>query len=374
MKIIITAAVLLLAGAIIWHKYQPVSANRQPQKMGYKELTAPSAKPKMVDIGSTTCVPCQEMEKVIHTLREKHSAQLEVYFIDTEFDSQSPVDFKIKLIPTQIFLGTDGKEFFRHEGYYPLEEIRAMLKEHGINLEDMGETTETEGGLFDYLTKAMSSGWALPLLAAFIWGILSIILSPCHLASIPLIIAFIDQQGEITTRRAAFISTLFSGGILITIALIGVATAIAGSQLGNVGSWSGYMVAGIFILIGLYLLDIVKNPFNGPGQIRMQKRGALAAFILGLVFGLALGPCTFAYLAPVLAVAFKSGAENMIFSILILLIYAVGHCSVIILAGTFTESVQHYLNWNEKSKATVVIKKICAVLVILGGYYMLFKA
>jgi len=57
-----------------------------------------------------------------------------------------------------------------------------------------------------------------------------------------------------------------------------------------------------------------------------------------------------------------------------LVLYGVGHCSVIVLAGTFTEIVQRYLNWNEKSKGADRLKKACGVLVILGGLYMLYTA
>ena len=106
----------------------------------------------------------------------------------------------------------------------------------------------------------------------------------------------------------------------------------------------------------------------------MKQRGRLAAFILGLVFGVALGPCTFAYMAPMLAVTFKLAAAHMAYGILLLLAYGVGHCAVIVLAGTFTESVQHYLNWNEASKGANILKKICGVLVLLGGLWMIYTA
>ena len=71
-------------------------------------------------------------------------------------------------------------------------------------------------------------------------------LSPCHLASIPLIVGFIDQQGGISTRRAFAISTLFAVGILITIGAIGAITAAAGRMMGDVGRYGNYFVAAIF--------------------------------------------------------------------------------------------------------------------------------
>jgi cytochrome c-type biogenesis protein len=143
-------------------------------------------------------------------------------------------------------------------------------------------------------------------------------------------------------------------------------------MLGDVGRFGNYFVAAIFFIVGLHLVGVIPLPFSGPGQIAMKRKGMLAAFILGLVFGIALGPCTFAYMAPMLTVAFKLAATNLLYGILLLLSYGIGHCSVIVFAGTFTEVIQHYLNWSEKSKGALILKKICGVLVFLGGVYMLW--
>lgn len=230
------------------------------------------------------------------------------------------------------------------------------------------------GKLFAQLTNAVEGSPALALTASFLWGILSILLSPCHLASIPLIVGFIDEQGRISARRAFTISALFSVGILITIGAIGALTAAAGRMMGDVGRYGNYFVAVIFFVVGLHLLDVIPMPWSGPGQVGMKRKGALAAFILGLVFGIALGPCTFAYMAPMLGVTFKLAATNLPYGILLLLVYGVGHCAVIVFAGTFTEVVQQYLNWNEKSSGALFLKKICGVLVLLGGLWLLYAA
>ncbi|MBI4580096.1 MAG: cytochrome C biogenesis protein [Planctomycetes bacterium] len=228
--------------------------------------------------------------------------------------------------------------------------------------------------LFETLTHAVEGTPLIALAASFVWGILSILLSPCHLASIPLIVGFIDQQGRMTTRRAFGISTLFAVGILVTIALIGAVTAAAGRMMGDVGRYGNYFVAMIFFLVGLVLLDVIPMPWSGPGQVQMKRKGALAAFILGLVFGIALGPCTFAYMAPILGVAFKVATTSALYGAILLLVYGIGHCSVIVAAGTSTEMVQKYLNWNEQSKGAVIVKKICGALVLLGGVYLLYTA
>jgi cytochrome c-type biogenesis protein len=234
--------------------------------------------------------------------------------------------------------------------------------------------------LFTTLYEAMMGAAWIAVLASLGWGVLSILLSPCHLSSIPLIVGFISSQGKMTVGRTFNISLVFSLGILLTIALIGFITASLGRLMGDIGGVGNYLVAGIFFLVGLYLLDIItldlpflQASWNNAGLKQTKTRGLLAALILGLLFGLALGPCTFAYMAPVLGIVFQTAQTDYIFSIILLAAFGIGHCSVIVGAGTLTGKVQKYLNWSEESKAILWIKRICGVLVILGGFYLLLS-
>ncbi|MEJ5363115.1 MAG: cytochrome c biogenesis protein CcdA [Spirochaetota bacterium] len=228
--------------------------------------------------------------------------------------------------------------------------------------------------LFTWLTHALYGTVWIAIVASFVWGVLSIVLSPCHLTSIPLIIGYIDDQGIRTTARAFVVSLLFSLGILITIALVGVVTAVAGRMMGDVGVWGNVFVAIIFFIIGLHLLEIITIPFlQKSANPKVTQKGLWAAFMLGLLFGIALGPCTFAYMAPMLGVAFQVAATKIIFAIALVTMYAIGHCSVIVIAGTSYEVVQRYLNWNERSKGAVIVKKACGLLVIGGGVYLIFS-
>ena len=226
--------------------------------------------------------------------------------------------------------------------------------------------------LFTWLTGALTQTPAIAIGAAFIWGVLSVILSPCHIACIPLIVGFIDGQGNISTRRAFSLSLLFGFGILITIGVIGLITGLLGRMIGDIGSYGSYFVASIFFAVGLNLLGVLPLPFmEGGANPNYQRKGLLAALILGLLFGIALGPCTFAYMATMLGVVFSMASTKIVFALSLLLAYGIGHCTVLVFAGTFTEAVQHYLHWSEKSKGAVILKKICGVLVLLGGVYMI---
>ncbi len=228
--------------------------------------------------------------------------------------------------------------------------------------------------LFSALSQAVQGAPLVALTAAALWGVLSVVLSPCHLSSIPLIVGFISGQGRVTTARAFGTASLFALGILATIATIGAITAAAGRMMGDLGPWGNYFVALIFFVVGLHLLGLIPMPWSGPGEVGMKRKGLLAALVLGLIFGVALGPCTFAYMAPVLGVVFNSAKTSALYAVSLLLAYGIGHCAVIVAAGTSTELVQHYLNWNERSKGVTVVKWVCGGLVILGGCWLIYSA
>lgn len=229
--------------------------------------------------------------------------------------------------------------------------------------------------VFTQLTQALENGVWIASAAAVIWGVLSILLSPCHLASIPLIVGFISGQGtSLSTRRALMLSSVFSAGLFITIALTGLLTAAAGKMLGDLGPWTNYAVAAVFFIVGLHMLGVIPLPWSGPVPVGITRKGLLAALILGLFFGIALGPCTFAFMAPLLALTFRVASENWLYAAILLMLYGAGHCSVIVAAGTFSQWVQRYLNWTSTSRPAAIFRMACGILVIAGGLYLLFTA
>ena len=95
--------------------------------------------------------------------------------------------------------------------------------------------------------------------------------------------------------------------------------------------------------------------------------------MLGLLFGIALGPCSFAFLAPMLAVAFEVSRSRPLLSVSLYGAYALGHTAVIVLAGILSGAVGAYLRWNEKTRAAARVKAVLGGLVVLGGAYLILS-
>jgi cytochrome c-type biogenesis protein len=224
--------------------------------------------------------------------------------------------------------------------------------------------------LFISLTDAMAGAPLVALLAAFAWGVLSIVLSPCHLASIPLIVGYLQGGGTVTPRRAAGLSSLFALGILGSIALIGALTAAAGRMLGDLGAWGNYAVAAVFFLFGLHLLDLLPIPDGWRPAPNQPRRGALGALLFGLVFGVALGPCTFGFMAPVLGVTFGMAKTAPVFAFLVLALFGLGHCTVIGFAGFSSTWIQRWLAWQDNTSGTQRFRRVCGALVVTAGVWL----
>ena len=87
-----------------------------------------------IELGSVRCIPCQKMETVMNSIEEKYAGQVKVVFHDVWTPKGKPYGQKygIRSIPTQVFLDENGKEFYRHIGYFPEEELVKVLKQKGV--------------------------------------------------------------------------------------------------------------------------------------------------------------------------------------------------------------------------------------------------
>ena len=137
--------------------------------------------------------------------------------------------------------------------------------------------------LFLQVNAWIISGTYLAALGCFVWGMISVLLSPCHLASIPLIVAYVGGQDEIIKgRQAAVYAALFSTGLFITIVIVGVICAMLGRMLGDIGPYWTIVIGVILLWISADMLGIAKCTMPGSIMGKYQIKGVFGAFSWGL--------------------------------------------------------------------------------------------
>jgi thioredoxin 1 len=128
------AAFLILA--LAFTAMPNCSGDVKQDKADEKQAAESIVKKKVtfVELGSVKCIPCKMMQPIMKEIEKEYGREVEVMFHDVWTDEGKPFAEKygIRVIPTQVFLDKDGKEFFRHEGYYPKDEIVKVLKTKGV--------------------------------------------------------------------------------------------------------------------------------------------------------------------------------------------------------------------------------------------------
>lgn len=219
----------------------------------------------------------------------------------------------------------------------------------------------------------MTGGFTLAVVGCFLWGIVSVLFSPCHLASIPLMVGYVAGQNTlIEGRQAAGYAALFSSGLFISIAIVGFACSMLGRMLGDISPLWGIPIGGLFIWLGLSLMgvQVCKLPSGSLGRIRM--RGYSGALVLGLAYGILSGACTFGFIAPILAVI--TVQEQVAKGLVLILIFALGHCLPIVVAGSSAAIAQRLLAGKGMQTATVWGRRIAGSLVVLIGVYFIISS
>src|SRR5512136_1510897 len=144
---------------------------------------------------------------------------------------------------------------------------------------------------------------AIAGIGSFLWGMVSVLFSPCHLASIPLIIAYVGGQQQILgSRQAAYYSVAFTSGLFVTIALIGILCAILGRMLGDIGNYWQILVGLVLVWVALGMFGLESCSMSGSLLYRLNLKGIFGALVLGLAYGVLSGSCTFGFIAPILAI------------------------------------------------------------------------
>lgn len=224
--------------------------------------------------------------------------------------------------------------------------------------------------LFLTVNQWMTGSMMLAAAGCFLWGVISVLFSPCHLASIPLIVGYVAGQSTmVRPRQAGVYSVLFTAGLFITIALVGTACAFLGRMLGDVGGWWQVLIGVILIWISLDMMGVGICAVPGTVLYRLNLKGKWGAFVLGLGYGLLSGSCTFGFIAPVLAII--TVQEKVATGLVLIILFALGHCLPIALAGSFVASVKRLVESRVWSGAGAWFRKLAGVTIAgLGVYFI----
>ncbi|HSO19974.1 MAG TPA: cytochrome c biogenesis protein CcdA [Desulfosarcina sp.] len=217
----------------------------------------------------------------------------------------------------------------------------------------------------------MVGGSLVAVAGCFLWGAISVLFSPCHLASIPLVVAYVGgQQKALVPRQAAAYAIVFSTGLFITIAVIGAICALLGRMLGDIGTWWQVLVGAVLIWVALGMLGVEKCAMSGSLLYRMNFKGLTGALALGLGYGVLSGSCTFGFIAPILAII--TVQQEVATGILFILLFALGHCLPIASAGSSTAAVRRLIENSAWQGAGGWFRRMAgAVICLLGIYFIL---
>ncbi len=217
----------------------------------------------------------------------------------------------------------------------------------------------------------MGGGLLLAALGCFLWGLASVLLSPCHLASIPLIVGYVaGQETALQPRRAALYAAAFAFGLFATIAAIGVACAALGRMLGDVGPYWTVPVGLVLLWVALDMLGVARCSLGGGAISRLRVRGLSGALLLGLAYGVLSGSCTFGFIAPILAIVTVQG--DIARGSLLMVLFGLGHALPIALAGSSTALVGRILARSEYQRGGLVFRRLAGGLVaLLGAWFVL---
>lgn len=226
--------------------------------------------------------------------------------------------------------------------------------------------------LFISANEWMAGGSSLAAIGCFVWGLISVLFSPCHLASIPLMVAYVGgQRAILMPRQAAVYAVVFSTGLFVSIAVVGAVCALLGRMLGDIGSWWQAVVGVVLIWAALGMLGIQGCSVSADLLSRVNFRGLPGAFALGLGYGVLSGSCTFGFIAPILAII--TVQQEIVAGVSLILAFAAGHCLPIALAGSFTAAVRRVVDNDSWQGAGNLFRKGSACIILLMGIYFSAK-
>jgi len=215
---------------------------------------------------------------------------------------------------------------------------------------------------------------AYPLLAfgaVFLAGVLSSA-SPCVLATIPLVVGFVGGYSDGDRAKAFRYSLTFILGLSLTFTAFGAAAGLLGTMFGTLGGpW--HLFAGIVALVmGGQLLGLYEIRLPLRRDFKPKRGGIAGAFLLGLFFGVVSSPCATPVLVVLLTVVASKG--QVLYGTMLLFVYAIGHCLLMLFAGTFTGFVEGFVKARGVANFSLWARRVSGLVVALAGGWFVWQA
>lgn len=219
---------------------------------------------------------------------------------------------------------------------------------------------------------AQSNPWLAPV-AVFIGGMITAS-NPCVLAMVPLMIGYVSgEEGAKGWRGGLVMSLFFVLGLSVVFAVMGMLAALGGRMLGDTGDYWPYIVGVIAILMGLHLAEVLRVPMPVWSGFTPKRKGMLGALVLGGMFGLVSAPCAVPILALVLTWIATKGI-SVVTGAVLLVIYALGHSVLILLAGTSMGWARKLIEDGAFRNAGQKLRTAGGILVALVGVYLIVSS
>lgn len=210
--------------------------------------------------------------------------------------------------------------------------------------------------------------WVAPFIA-FLAGVFTSF-TPCSLTSIPLVIGCVGGIGSDNTKKAFKLSVVFALGMGVTFTILGACAAILGKLMQGGGRiW--YIVLGILmIMMALQTFEVFTFIKQTNLQSKNTKKGYVGALIAGILGGVFASPCSTPVLVVLLGLVSKSG--NILWGILLLLLYSLGNSILVVIAGTSVGTVKKITQNPKYGKISNILKYVMGIIILLIGLYMLY--
>lgn len=207
--------------------------------------------------------------------------------------------------------------------------------------------------------------WLAPLLA-LLAGVLTSF-TPCSLSTIPLVVGYVGGTSR-DAGRSLRLSLTFAGGMAVTFTALGTAASLLGRLVSGGASWWYILLGVLMVLMALQTWEIF-NFIPATNLVsKSTKKSYAGAFIAGLLGGVFSSPCATPVLVALLALV--AGQGSLVWGILLLLLYSVGHGALSVVAGTSTGFVQKLMRSEKYGRLSQVLKIVLGAAILLMGFYM----